>query len=207
MRSARATRRPRLSLVRPPAEASVPDAVLVERVLTGDAGSREKLYRRHVDYVANMSARLLRSVDASEDVVQDAFVMAFERLATLRDPDAFRSWLAAIAVSFVRRRLRKQRLLRSLGLGGERDDTAALDRLATDDTTAETRSELAALDMVLRALPANQRIAWMLRHVEGEPLEAVAIACDCSLATVKRWIAAADARVQETLVRDGEEAP
>jgi RNA polymerase sigma-70 factor (ECF subfamily) len=48
----------------------------------------------------------------------------------------------------------------------------------------------------LRGLPAHQRIAWMLQHVEGEPLESVAAACNCSLATVKRWIAAADQRVR-----------
>ena len=197
MRSARHARAA-LSLVRAPAAPEVSDAVLVARILSGEAASREVLYKRHVDYVSGMSARLLRSIDASQDVTQDAFVMAFERLATLRDPAAFRGWLAAIAVSFVRRRLRKQRLLRALGLDGSHDD-AALDRLAREDTAAETRSELAALDLVLQTLPANQRIAWMLRHVEGDALDDVAAACDCSLATAKRWISAADERVRAHL--------
>jgi RNA polymerase sigma-70 factor (ECF subfamily) len=197
MRSARHARAV-LSLVRAPVEPAVPDEVLVTRVLSGDSASRRMLYERHVDYVTGMSARLLRSLDASEDVVQDTFVMAFERLSSLRDPGAFRSWLAAIAVSFVRRRLRKQRLLRVLGLDGGHDD-AALDRLARHDTSAEARSELAALDFVLQTLPANQRIAWMLRHVEGEPLGEVAAACDCSLATVKRWIATADETIRAHL--------
>jgi RNA polymerase sigma-70 factor (ECF subfamily) len=197
MRSARHARAA-LSLVRAPAEPEVSDAVLVARILSGEAASREVLYKRHVDYVSGMSARLLRSIDASQDVTQDAFVMAFERLSTLRDPAAFRGWLAAIAVSFVRRRLRKQRLLRALGLDGSHDD-AALDRLAREDTVAETRSELAALDLVLQTLPANHRIAWMLRHVEGDALDDVAAACDCSLATAKRWISAADERVRAHL--------
>jgi len=197
MRSARHARAV-LSLVRAPAEPAVSDEVLVTRALSGDSDARRTLYERHFDYVTGMSARLLRSRDASEDVVQDAFVMAFERLASLREPAAFRGWLAAIAVSFVRRRLRKQRLLRALGLDGSHDD-AALDRLARDDASAEARSELAALDLVLQTLPANHRIAWMLRHVEGEALDDVAVACDCSLATVKRWISAADERVRAHL--------
>ena len=171
------------------------DALLVERIRGGDAKSREQIYRRHVDYIAGMATRILRSTDAGEDVVQDTFVIAFDRMDDLRDPAALRGWLASIAISQVHRRLARQRLLRILGLDRPLED-APLDELAIFDTTAEVRSELAALDLVLRRLPADQRIAWMLRHVEGESLDAVAVACRCSLATVKRRIAAADERVR-----------
>lgn len=192
-----------LTLVRSVPERSVgDDAKLVADVLSGDARAREEIYRRHVDYVAGMVARLLRSRHASEDVVQDTFVLAFERLATLREPSALRSWLAAIAVSFVRRRLRKQRLLRALGLDGS-DDDAALDRLARDDASIEARSELAAIDLALRGVPVSHRIAWMLRYVEGEGLDDVATACGCSLATVKRWIASTDDVVRAHLDPEG----
>jgi RNA polymerase sigma-70 factor, ECF subfamily len=193
-----------LSIVRPAprrapeVEAAVveTDGALVAGVRAGDAKSKERLYRRHVDYIAGMCARLLRSVDASEDVTQDAFVLAFSKIELLRDPGAFRGWLAVIAVHEVRKRLARQRLLAFFGLDHGLDD-APLDELAREDLSVEARSELAALDLVLQSLPPNQRIAWMLRHVEDEPLEAVAEACRCSLATVKRWIAAADERVKE----------
>jgi RNA polymerase sigma-70 factor (ECF subfamily) len=175
------------------------DLVLVRRALAGDAKSKERLYRKHVDYIAGMSARLLRSVEASEDVTQDTFLLAFERLRSLRDPGAFRGWLASIAINQVRRRLSRQRLLRVLGLDRSLEETP-LDDLARDDASAEARSELAALDLVLRQLPTKHRIAWMLRHVEDEPLEDVAQACNCSLATAKRWIVAADAVVQERVL-------
>lgn len=172
------------------------DVVLVEQALAGDATSKEHLYRKHVAYIAGMCARLLRSVEAAEDVVQDAFAIAFEQLSALREPASFRPWLASIAVSQVRRRLSRQRLLRFLGLDRSIDE-APLDELVREDTSAEVRSELAALDLVLRQVPPNYRIAWMLRYVEDESLEDVATSCGCSLATVKRWIAAADARVQQ----------
>jgi RNA polymerase sigma-70 factor (ECF subfamily) len=45
-------------------------------------------------------------------------------------------------------------------------------------------------------VPTEQRIAWALRHVEGEALEDVARACACSLATVKRRIAAVEEQLQ-----------
>jgi RNA polymerase sigma-70 factor (ECF subfamily) len=194
-----------LSLVRADRAEELPDdAVLVERVRAGDMTGRKELYRKHVEYIAGLSARLLRSIEASEDVVQDAFIIAFEQIGSLRDPGAFRAWLASIAVSQVRRRLARERLLRALGLDRGLGDTP-LDELAFEDTSAEVRSELAALDLVLRELPTSHRIAWMLRHVEGESLDAVADACRCSVATAKRWIAAADARVKEHVALATEE--
>jgi RNA polymerase sigma-70 factor (ECF subfamily) len=103
-----------------------------------------------------------------------------------------------IAVSQVRRRFRKRRLLRALGLHVGADE-ATLESLAASGASAETKSDLSVLDRVLAALPVDQRIAWMLRYVEGEELLAVAHACRCSLATIKRRIAAADAQVHAEL--------
>jgi RNA polymerase sigma-70 factor (ECF subfamily) len=50
---------------------------------------------------------------------------------------------------------------------------------------------------VLDAVPADQRIAWTLRHIEGEQLEAVADLCGCSLATAKRRITAVSRTLEE----------
>ena len=48
----------------------------------------------------------------------------------------------------------------------------------------------------LDGLPARERVAWTLRHVEGESLEQVALLCDCSLATAKRRIASAHEKLR-----------
>ena len=172
------------------------DEALVTGLLAGEDKSREMLYRKHVRYIAGMCTRLLRSAESGEDVTQDAFVLAFSKIHTLRDPGHFRSWLATIAVREVRRHLAKERLWRFLGLGRGLDD-APLDELAKVDLSVEARSELAALDFALAQLPQRFRVAWMLRYVEDEPLELVAAAGDCSLATAKRRIATADAHVRQ----------
>jgi RNA polymerase sigma-70 factor (ECF subfamily) len=52
---------------------------------------------------------------------------------------------------------------------------------------------------VLDRLPVNERLAWSLRHIEGEQLESVAVLCGCSLATAKRRIAAAQQAVERSL--------
>jgi len=167
---------------------------LVSRALDGDRWSRDVLYRRHARYLLAITSRLLANRGEGEEVVQDTFVVAFEKLATLRDAQAIRSWLARIAVSLVQRRLRRERLLRFLGLDRGLDD-AGLEALAAPSLPPDDRAELALADRVLRRLPAKRRVAWMLRRVEGLPLAEVAALCDCSLATVKRQIGAADAEL------------
>jgi RNA polymerase sigma-70 factor (ECF subfamily) len=55
---------------------------------------------------------------------------------------------------------------------------------------------------VLDELPAAERLAWTLRHVEGERLEQVARQCGCSLATAKRRIAAAQDAIEQAVSDD-----
>jgi len=171
------------------------DAELVERAKSKDRAAEELLYRIHVGAVGALSLRLLGRSSEAEDVVQDAFVTAFSRLTQLRDGRLFRAWLMRITVHEVHRRFRRRKLLRILGLDRGHDD-ASLALLASPVVSAEQRAELAALDRVLAELPPRQRVVWTLRHVEGCELAEIATACEASLATIKRWLSRADARVR-----------
>jgi RNA polymerase sigma-70 factor (ECF subfamily) len=189
-------------LLEPPDPVSTTD--LVERIARGDRWAEEAFYRRHVALVQTTVRRLLGRSAEAEDVVQDAFVTAFEIWDQLREPEHAKGWLLTIAVRKVHRRFRRRRLLRLLGLDQPTDD-ATLESLARSDLGGEARAELSLLDRVLAQLPAEARIAWMLRHVEGASLEEVAALCECSLATVKRRIAVANARVsQHVLLQEAE---
>jgi RNA polymerase sigma-70 factor (ECF subfamily) len=168
---------------------------LAERISRGDAWAEEAFYRRHVAGVRTVVRRLLgNSVDA-EDVVQDAFVTAFEIWDQLRDPEHAGRWLLTIAIRKTHRRFRKRRLLRLLGLDHTTDD-ATLEALGRSDATGEARAELALLDRELARVSAGERVAWMLRYVEGMSLDEIAQTCDCSLATTKRRISAVNERVR-----------
>jgi RNA polymerase sigma-70 factor (ECF subfamily) len=63
----------------------------------------------------------------------------------------------------------------------------------------ERRALLSRVYQVLDGMDVDQRLAWSLRYVEGEKLEQVAEHCGCSLATAKRRISAAHARIQAEL--------
>ena len=170
------------------------DAQLAEPLVAGDVWAREVLYRKYVDVVWGLSLRLMGNRSEAEDIVQDTFMEAFRDVGQLRDGAAIRGWLLRIAVHQAHRRFRRRRLLRALGLDRGSDD-AELDRLANPGVSAEVVTELGLLQRQLSDLPAKQRIAWSLRVIEGCSLEEVARLCQCSLATAKRQISAAQARI------------
>src|SRR5688572_15669302 len=127
------------------ASETVSDADLVSRAAGGDRWSREMIYRRHAGLLLAIAARLLGNRGDAEEVVQDTFVTAFEQLRALRDPGALRAWLAQITVSLVRRRIRRGRLMRVLGLDRGADD-ATLAALAAPGTAPDERADLAMVD-------------------------------------------------------------
>ena len=75
------------------------DEVLVARVLRGDALAFRDLYGRHSRYVAGVVYRLMGDDAELEDIVQDAFVRAAERLPSLREPAQLRAWLVTSAAA------------------------------------------------------------------------------------------------------------
>ena len=63
--------------------------------------------------------------------------------------------------------------------------------------SAEEYALISRLYEVLESLPVDERIAWSLRYLEGEPLDAIAAACGCSLSTAKRRVGAAKEVIDE----------
>jgi RNA polymerase sigma-70 factor (ECF subfamily) len=172
------------------------DVRIVARIRQGDRAAEELLYRNHALSLLNTTARLLRSRDQAEDVVQDTFVIALQGIGGLREPDKVKSWLMCIAVSLVRKRLRRNRLMSLLGFVDNRG-VVPLDTWVLEGTSVEASAEVAVLDRIVSKLPVEQRLAWTLRHIEGEALDDVARALGKSLATVKRYVAAAERRIQD----------
>jgi RNA polymerase sigma-70 factor (ECF subfamily) len=162
------------------------DAQLVALGCKGEALALELLYRRHAAFAIHLAARIEGSSRDVEDIAHDAFLRAFERLDDLTDRAAFRSWLGSIVVHAVRSRMRRHRLMSVLGLRSA--DPVDLDALASPDASPHVRAQIAQIYALLRTLPTDERIAWVLRCVEGHDLETVARLTSCSLATVKRRI-------------------
>lgn len=176
-------------------EPQISDEELVARLVDGDVWAQEALYRRYVRLVWGTALRLVGSRADAEDVVQDTFTAALHDLPGLERGGALRSWLMQIAVHQAHRRFRRRSVLRKLGLDRSLDD-ASLSALVHPAASPETLAELSRIDRALKHLRAEERFAWILRYVDGHTLEEAATACRCSLATLKRRLAKANACLQ-----------
>ncbi len=180
-----------------PAWEELDDATLVTRARAGERWAEEALFRRHVRGVWRVALRMVGHQADAEDVVQDTFATVLQSLGSMRDGQALRAWLLQVAVRHAHRRLRRRRLRRFLGLDEGVPEAVLAETPGATGARPEARAELRLVDRALARMPPAERIAWVLRHVEGETLEDVARACGCSLATAKRRIAAAEARLAE----------
>lgn len=148
-----------------------------------------QLFKRFAPYVARIGLRLLGRESDVDDLIQEVFLAAFRQRDQLRDPNAAKNWLATIAVRTARRQLRRRRLRQFVGL----DQGGPALELPDPGVSPEKRALLARVYQILDNMGVDRRLAWTLRYVEGEKLEVVAERCGCSLATVKRRIASAQA--------------
>lgn len=167
---------------------------LVERARQGDRGAQQQLFLDHVSLVTGMIVRLRPSMSDLDDLVQDTFIAAFQSLHRLEHPSAFGSWVGSIAVRVTLKHLRRHRLAARLGLA--RRDEIAWDLVLAPGCPPDAAIELRQLYQALESFPVNERVALLLRRVEGLPLDQIAEAMGESLATVKRRIAAAEARLR-----------
>ena len=172
---------PKLRLARP-----------LPELVAGSPVEFEELFARYGHYVAKLASRMLGAGDGEvDDVVQDVFWIASRRLSQIVDMIQARGWLATVTTRVVRRRLRRRQFRRLFHTSAHRSDVPA------PGATAEQRALLSRLYEVLADLPTEQRLAWSLRYLEGEPLDAVASTCGCSLATAKRRVSAAKKVIDE----------
>jgi RNA polymerase sigma-70 factor (ECF subfamily) len=175
------------------------DAALVVAARAGEAWAQEALYQRYARMVIGLSQRILAGRDDADDLAQDAFVFAFTRLDTLQNPQAFQAWLRSIVARTASKRLRRQRLLVRLGI--RRNEPIDADTVVSPEAPADVASEVRSVYGLLDRLPAEERVALVLRRVEGLDLAEIAEQMKLSLATVKRRIAAAEGRLERARQR------
>lgn len=168
----------------------------------GELWAQEALYQRYARMVLALSQRILAGRDDADDLSQDAFVYAFTRLATLQNPQAFHAWLRSIVVRTASKRLRRQRLLTRLGL--RRSEPIEPDTMISSEAPVDVAVELRHVYSLVEKLPAEEHVALVLRRVEGMELLEIAEEMKLSLATVKRRLASAEARLGRATTKRGQ---
>ena len=151
--------------------------------------------------MATIGFRLLGRDDELDDLVQDVFIEAHRGLHA--DPRGGRRKGLAGAHRCPGRRapVAAAELRAFFSLDAVPEHEALVDAAATP----EERAHVASTYRLLARLPVAQRVAWILRHVEGETLDGIAALCGCSKATVQRRIRAAQATLEEAAQKAVEE--
>ena len=163
------------------------DAAVVAALRAGEQAGGAALYDRHHAYVRRVLTRVLGPDADLHDLIQDVFVAAIDSIDRLLEPSALRGWLAAISVNIVRVELRRRTKGRVVSLVPHGE----LPELPAPVTTPELGEAVRATYRVLGALPADERIPFALRFIEGMELSEIASVCQVSLATTKRRLMSA----------------
>lgn len=155
------------------------DAALVLRALNGGHEAYGELVTRHQRLLYRQALGLGLDHDTALDLVQDAFVRAWDRLAECRDPAAFRAWVS--------------RILRNLCLDhfkNRRQQTVPLSALADavefpDPRTEGDAATRLAVEEALATVPVLLREAFLLKHDAGYSYEEIARIVDATPGAVK----------------------
>lgn len=155
------------------------DLELVEKVKAGDKRSFSELVKRHQRSVLRMSLRFVKDMDVAEDVTQEAFIKAYEKLYSFEGRASFKSWLFQIAVNTARNKLRDFRR-----------ETVDIDNVhLAVDAEAETVLVHGAVANLLQKevdkLPFKQRTALVLRVYEDLSFNEIANIMECPYDTAK----------------------
>jgi len=175
------------------------DDALVERVRDGDLVAFEVLMRRHNRRLFRAARAIVGSDDEAEDVMQHAYVRAFEHLSSYEGRARFSTWLTRIAVYEALRRLRQSRRVRSLTEAIEERGKLSV-RQFTPEQSASDAELRPIIEAAIDALPLVFRTVFVLRAVEQMNVADVATALSIPDETVKTRYFRARQRLREELL-------
>lgn len=149
------------------APAGADDGALVRRSMGGDLRAFELLYRKHVGRVHGAILRIVGMNHArAEELTQDAFVRAWQKLAGFRFESAFSTWLYRLGVNVALMDLR--------GGGNEQNVEDEVLELAAGGEVPFCAGERADLEQAVAKLPPRARAVLVLHDVEGWKHEEIA---------------------------------
>jgi RNA polymerase sigma-70 factor (ECF subfamily) len=184
-----------------------PDVALVERVRNGDVSAYDELVRKYERQIFRIAQHITQNREDAEDVMQDAFLKAYEKLEQFQGNSKFYTWLVRIAVNESLMRLRKRRTGKFVSIDEdvETDEGSVPRDLADWAPNPEqnyTQAEMGKiLEKTIKGLPAGFRVVFELRDVQGLSTEDTADALGLSVPAVKSRLLRARLQLRERLSR------
>ena len=179
--------------VEPVRRVSEEDQTWIDRAIEGDARAFEHLYRKHAGRVYALCLRMTADPALAEELAQDAFVRAWEKLDTFRGNSQFGTWMHRLTVNVVLSALRgrTRRLQREV----------ATEQLADLPAEAPTQEPgvMRDLERAIASLPEGARKVFVLHDVEGYKHEEIAAMTGTATGTCKAQLHRARRLLREKL--------
>jgi len=181
------------------------ESLLVGAARGGDVAAFEQLVRRYDRNVFRIAQHITQNREDAEDVVQDAFLKAFQNLGQFQGQSKFYTWLVRIAVNEALMRLRRRRPERMVSLDEDvQTEEDSMPREVADwapnPEQLYTQAELKdILGKTIQGLPHGFRTVFVLRDVEGLSTEETAEALNLSIPAVKSRLLRARLQLRERL--------
>jgi len=181
------------------------ETLLVDAARAGDVSAFEKLVRRYDRNVFRIAQHITQNREDAEDVVQDAFLKAYQNLGQFQGQSKFYTWLVRITVNEALMRLRRRRPERMVSIDEDvKTEEDSMPREIADwspnPEQLYNQSELKEiLGKTIQGLPPSFRTVFVLRDVEGLSTEETADALDLSVPAVKSRLLRARLQLRERL--------
>lgn len=156
------------------------DGDLLRRVLSGETRTYARLVDRYRERLGRYALRMLGNRDDAEDALQDTFIRAYRSLAGCEGPDRFGAWVYGILVNRCRTHAAKR--ARTQGVMVRSEVAMAAASVASSEGRDALRD---AIHWALEQLPAEQREAFLLKHVEDLSYETMETVTGVRSATLR----------------------
>jgi RNA polymerase sigma-70 factor (ECF subfamily) len=188
-------------------DAASEEMVLVRAAKKGDDGAFAELVRRYDRNVFRIAQHITHHREDAEDVVQEAFLKAYENLDRFQEQSKFYTWLVRIAVNEALMKLRRRRPERMVSLDEDvQTEEDSVPREVADwspnpEQQFKQEELREILSKTIQGLPTSFRTVFVLRDVEGLSTEETAEALELSIPAVKSRLLRARLQLRERLGR------
>ena len=174
------------------------DIELVDALVRGEPWAAEEVWERHSGSVRRLMVRALGPRAEVEDLTQEVFMRVFSRIGALRDAQALREFVIAVAVNALKGELRRRWVRRNVFLSSD----GSVPDVEARGADPEAREALARCYAILDKLRPRERAAFVLRYMEERTLDEVAKGLGVSLRTAKRLVNRSAERVSKHVGSD-----
>jgi RNA polymerase sigma-70 factor (ECF subfamily) len=174
------------------------DIELVDALVRGEPWAAQEVWDRHSGSVRRLMVRALGPRAEVEDLTQEVFMRVFSRIGGLRDAQALREFVIAVAVNALKGELRRRWVRRNVLLSKD----GSIPDIEAPGADPEAREALVRCYAILDKLRARERAAFVLRYMEERTLDEVAKGLGVSLRTAKRLVNRSAERVSKHVGSD-----